>query len=44
MLQTPVFQSGGEDLNPILPHLVEIGLSLVVFGVTGITSSDFLYG
>ncbi|QIK67112.1 F0F1 ATP synthase subunit B [Nocardioides sp. HDW12B] len=33
MLQTPVFHSGGEDLNPILPHLAEIGLSLVVFGI-----------
>ncbi len=33
MLQTPVFHSGGEDLNPILPHVVEIGLSLVVFGI-----------
>ena len=33
MLQTPVFRSGGEELNPILPHLVEIGLSLVVFAI-----------
>ncbi len=23
----------GEELNPLLPHLVEIGLSLVVFGI-----------
>ena len=33
MLQTPCSDSGGEDLNPLLPHVVEIGLSLVVFGI-----------
>ncbi|WP_139980859.1 F0F1 ATP synthase subunit B [Nocardioides litoris] len=31
--QTQVMAAAGEELNPLLPHLIEIPLALIVFGI-----------